>query len=98
MDTERANIAAEQHEHAAGQLDRAEGSVQKALDEIQDISRGMRDKIIDEKNPSYKDAADRMHDGKELPSESEMEQAVERARAANSKEKSRQAEQQSDRW
>jgi hypothetical protein len=58
--------------------------VQKALDDIQDISRGSREKIGDET------------DGKSLPSESEMEQAVERARDANSKEKSRQAEQQSD--
>ena len=49
--------------------------MQKALDDIQDISRGSREKIGDET------------DGKSLPSESEMEQAVERARDANSKEK-----------
>jgi hypothetical protein len=78
------NRTVDEHMQAAAQLDRAEGSVHNALDEIQDISRGMRDKIIDEKNPSYKDAADRMHDGKKLPPESEMQQAVERANAVDS--------------
>jgi hypothetical protein len=56
-----------------------------------------------EKSPSYKgnsvikEAADRMKDDKKLPADSEMEKAVERAKAADgAKEASRQAEQQSD--
>ena len=99
---ESANSAVGEHIQAAGKLHRAEWSVQKALGEIQDISRDMREKFVDEKNPSYKDeadiksAAETMNDNKKLPTESEMQQAVERARDANSKEKSRQAEQQSD--
>ena len=84
METQHENSAADAHMQVAEKLDRVEGSVQKALDDIQDISRGSREKIGDET------------DGKSLPSESEMEQAVERARDANSKEKCRQAEQQSD--
>jgi hypothetical protein len=51
------------------------------------------------RNPSYKDAADRMYDGKDLPSDSEEKEAVERAKAADDgKEASRRAEQQFDRW
>jgi hypothetical protein len=42
--------------------------VGQALGEIQDISHGMKES---------------MHDGKKLPSESEMQQAVERAKAAD---------------
>ena len=84
METQHENSAADAHMQVAEKLDRVEGSVQKALDDIQDISRGSREKIGDET------------DGKSLPSESEMEQAVERARDGNSKEKSRQADQQSD--
>jgi uncharacterized protein YjbJ (UPF0337 family) len=68
MDTEHAKSAAEAHVQAAEQIDRAEGSVQSALGEIQDISRGMKES---------------MHDGKKLPSESEMQQAVERAKATD---------------
>ena len=62
----------------------------------------MREKFVEEKNPSYKDeadinsAAETMNDNKKLPPDSEMQEAVERARDANSKEKSRQAEQESD--
>jgi hypothetical protein len=37
-----------------------------------------------------------MNDNKKLPPDNEMQEAVERARDANSKEKSRQAEQESD--
>ena len=84
METQHENSAADAHMQVAEKLDRVEGSVQKALDDIQDVSRGIREKIGEET------------DGKSLPSESEMEEAVERARDANSKEKSRQAEQQSD--
>jgi hypothetical protein len=84
METQHENSAADAHMQVAEKLDRVEGSVQKTLDDIQDISRGSREKIGDET------------DGKSLPSESEMEQAVERARDANSKEKNRQAEQQPD--
>ena len=91
MDTEHTNSAVDEHMQAAGKLDRAEGSVQKALDEIQDISHGMKENIMLEKNP-------RTDDGKQLPSQSEMLERVERARAANSKAKCRQAEQRSDRW
>ena len=90
MDTEH---VVDEHMQAAEKLDRAEWSVQKALDEIQDISRGMREKIVDEKNPSYKDVE---RGGKEMPSEREMKEAVERAGDADRKERSRQAEQQSD--
>jgi hypothetical protein len=84
IETQHENSAADAHIQVAEKLDRVEGSVQKALDDIQEISRGNREKIGDET------------DGKSLPSESDMEQAVERARDANSKEKSRQAEQQSE--
>ena len=90
---ESAKSAVDAHTHAAEQIDHAKGLVGQALGEIDDISRGMREKIVDEKNPSYKDAE---RGGKEMPSESEMKEAVERARAADSKERSRQAEQQSD--
>jgi len=81
MEAQHENSAADAHMQVAEKLDRVEGSVQKALDDIQDVSRGIGEKIGEET------------DGKSLPSESEMEQAVERARDANSKEKSRQAEQ-----
>jgi hypothetical protein len=81
MEAQHENSAADAHMQVVEKLNRVEGSVQKALDDIQDISRGIREKIGEET------------DGKSLPSESEMEQAVERARDANSKEKSRQAEQ-----
>ena len=90
---ESANSAIDAHTHAAEQIDHAKELVGQALAEIDDISRGMREKIVDEKNPSYKDAE---RGGKEMPSESEMKEAVERARDANRKEKCRQAEQQSD--
>jgi hypothetical protein len=64
----QANIAADEHTQAAGQLDRARGLVGQALSEIDDVSRGMKDT---------------MHDGKKLPSESEMQEAVERAKATD---------------
>ena len=57
------------HMQAAAQVDRAKGSAEEALDEIQDVSRGMR-----ETNPE-----------KTLPSESEMdeiERAAEKDRQA----------------
>ena len=100
MDTEHENTAADAHMDAAEKIDHAEGSVRKALDDIQDVSRDMREKIVDEKNPSYngtmKDATDRMNDDKKLPADSEMQEAIERVRDADNKEKSRQAEEQSD--
>ena len=34
MDTEHANTAADEHMHAVGKLDRAEGSVRKAQDDL----------------------------------------------------------------
>jgi hypothetical protein len=84
METQHANTAVDAHKQAAEKLAHAEGSVRKALDEIQDISRGMRAEV------------DHETDGKSLPSESEMQEAVDRARDANRKEKCRQAEQESD--
>jgi len=68
MATEHEKNAAEAHKQAAAQLDRARGLVGQALGEIDDISRGMKET---------------MHDGKKLPSESEMQQAVERAKATD---------------
>jgi hypothetical protein len=41
MDTEE-NTAADAHMDAAEKIDHAEGSVRKALDDIQDVSRDMR--------------------------------------------------------
>jgi hypothetical protein len=78
---ESSNSAVDAHTHAAEQIDRARGLVGQALGEIDDVSRGMKES---------------MHDGNKLPSESEMQQAVERARDADSKERSREAEPQSD--
>ena len=57
--------------------------MQKALGEIQDISRDMREKFVEEKNPSYKDeadinsAAETMNDNKKLPPDSKMQEAIE---------------------
>jgi hypothetical protein len=50
-------------------------------------------------NEPIKGAPDRMTDDKKLPADSEMEKAVERAKAADGikEESARQAEQQSDR-
>jgi hypothetical protein len=62
-------------------------SAQEALDEIRNAC--LREEIVDEKNPTYQDetdinsAAETMSDNKKLPTESEMQQAVERARDAN---------------
>jgi hypothetical protein len=95
-DDESANSAANERVHAPEQLHRVEGSVQKALDDIQDISRGMSEKFVDENLPSYKELAE--HGGKKMPSESAMQQADKCARDADRKEKNRQAEQQSAGW
>jgi hypothetical protein len=94
MDTEHENSAASAHMQAAAQIDRARGLVGEALGEIGDISRGMREKIVAEKNPSHNDAAE--YGGKKMPSESEMQEADECVRVADRKEKNRQAEQESD--
>jgi hypothetical protein len=83
--------AVDAHTHAAEQIDHAKELVGQALSEIDDISRGMREKIVDENKPSYNEAA-----GKKMPSESEMQEADECAKDADSKERSREAEQQSD--
>jgi hypothetical protein len=93
---ESPNSAVDEYMQAAGKLHRAEWSAQKALGEIQDISRDMREKFVDEKNPSYNHPAE--HGGKKMPSESEMQEAVKCARAADRKEKNLQAEQQSAGW
>jgi hypothetical protein len=66
MDTEHENTAADAHMQVAGKLRQAEWSVRKALNDIQDISRGLKETIIDENNPSYNEAA-----GKKMPSESD---------------------------
>ena len=68
MEAERENSAADAHMQAAEQIDHAKGLVGQALGEIDDISRGMREKIVDEKNPSYKDVE---RGGKEMPAERE---------------------------
>jgi hypothetical protein len=91
IDTEHENSAADARMDAAEKIDHAKELVGQALTEIEDISRGMREKIVDERNPSYNESA-----GKKMPSESEMQRAVERPRDANSKEKCRQSEQQYD--
>jgi hypothetical protein len=62
-------IADHEHAQAAVQIDRARGLVGQALGEIDDVSRGMKET---------------MHDGKKLPPESEMQEAVERAKATDS--------------
>ena len=78
---ESANNAVDAHKHAAEKIDRARGLVGQALGEIDDISREMKES---------------MRDGKKLPSDSEMQQAVERAREVNgTKTSGRRAEQQS---
>lgn len=51
----------------------------------------MREKIVDENNPSYNETAAR-----KMPSESEMQKADKCARDADSKEARRQSEQQYD--
>jgi hypothetical protein len=85
MDSETIESAADAHMRIAGKIREAEGSVRKALNDLQDVSRDLGETIIDENNPSYqgkeaiKVAAERMKDNKKLPSESEMEKAVERA-------------------
>ena len=54
METQHENSAADAHIQVAEKLDRVEGSVQKALDDIQDISRGIREKIGDRRQePSF---------------------------------------------
>jgi hypothetical protein len=85
---ESSNSAVDEHMQAAGKLHRVEWSVQKALGEIQELSRDMREKFVDEKNPAdrmadSKIAPETMNDNKNLPPESEMREAVERAREAN---------------
>jgi hypothetical protein len=62
-------IADHEHAQAAGQIDRARGLMGQALGEIDDVSRGMKET---------------MHDGKKLPPESEMQEAVERSKATDS--------------
>jgi hypothetical protein len=44
------NTAAQEHEQAAEQVDRARGLVGQALGEIEDISRGMKETTKDGKN------------------------------------------------
>ena len=42
MEAQHENSAADAHKQVAEKLDRVEGSVQKALDDIQDVSRGSK--------------------------------------------------------
>jgi hypothetical protein len=85
MGTERSNSATDGHMQAAGQIDRAKWSTSRALDDLNELSHDVREKVVDETNPSYEDAADRMHHQKEMPSESETQEAVERARPSDSR-------------
>ena len=71
---EHANIAVDEHKQAAEQLDKARGLVGQALNEIDDVSRGMNDTIRGGMN-------DTIRDSKKLSSESELQEAVERAKA-----------------
>jgi hypothetical protein len=82
-DTETTNSAVEEHEHAAAQIDQAKGSMRKALNELNELSHDMREKTVDERNSSYGDSADRMRGSPDLPTESEMEETVEVAKAAD---------------
>jgi hypothetical protein len=91
IDNEHENSAADAHMDAAEKIDHAKELVGQALTEIEDISRGMREKIVDERNPSYNESA-----GKKMPSEGEMQKADKCARDASSKEARRQSEQQYD--
>jgi hypothetical protein len=68
MGTEHTTTAAKEHKKAAEQNDRARGLVGQALGEIDDISRGMKESMPDKKR---------------LPSESEMQEADEVAKANN---------------
>jgi hypothetical protein len=86
---ENSDTAFDEHTEAAEQIDRPRNSAQEALDEIRNAS--LREDIAD-KNPSHNDqpdiksAAETMNDNKKLPTESEMQKAIERARDANSEE------------
>jgi len=80
MVADHAKTSADEHEQAAEQVERARGVVGQALGEIQDISRGMKES---------------MHDGKKLPSESEMREAVEVANASDLSPAERHADQSS---
>lgn len=79
-------IDAERDNSAAG----ARTKAAEAFDDIQDNSHRAREEVIE---ATY--APDGMIYGESLPSDSEMQQAVERAREANSEEKSHQAEHES---
>ena len=72
---QRSDGTAEEVRRAAARLDRAEGLVNEALDEIRDVSRGMKELVASDEIP------DRIR--KKMPSESDMEQALEVGTAAN---------------
>ena len=52
MDTEHANTAADEHMHAVGKLDRAEGSVRKAQDDLKLIFNSCNLQAPDRKHES----------------------------------------------
>jgi hypothetical protein len=82
MGTEHANSAVDEHMQAAGQIDQAKGPMRKALNDLNELSHDIREKVVDERNSSFGDSADRMRGRKDLPNESEMEETVEVAKAA----------------
>jgi len=49
MDREKSNRAADQHEEAEHKLDKVEGSIRKALDDLKDLSGDLKDRIAREK-------------------------------------------------
>jgi hypothetical protein len=95
METERENGATEAHMNAAGKIDRVERSVRRALDDLHEVSREMKDRIAGEKNPSHKsdapveDSTDRLKDDKNPPADSELENAVEPVKAIDGDEENR---------
>jgi hypothetical protein len=51
MDQEHLNDAKDEHLRAEGLLDKAEGAIRKALDELTGVSRHLKERIAGEKKP-----------------------------------------------
>ena len=49
MDRENSNRAAEQHAEAEHKLDKVEGSIRKALNELKEVSGDLKDRIAGER-------------------------------------------------
>src|SRR5277367_5129816 len=49
MDRENSNRAAEEHSQAENKLEKAEGAIRKALDELKDLSGHLKERIAGEK-------------------------------------------------